>query len=305
MNNKTKEIMRISDIYRPKSISVSFEFFPPKTEKGANDLFRAVERLTPLCPSFVSITYGAGGSTRSRTHDLVVRIQRETGIPLVAHLTCVGSSRDEIQAILEDYLDAGIHNILALRGDIPVGMTDEDAFSEDGFQYASDLVGFIKVRFPQIGIGVAGFPEGHPEAHNRLKEIDRLKAKVDAGADYIVTQLFFDNHDFYDFRERCQFAGIDVPIIAGIMPITSRRNMERMADLAGGTRFPAGLLRGIARAHGDEYVRNVGVHWATEQVRDLIDNGVSGIHFYTLNRSRASIEICESLGLKHYLELSS
>jgi methylenetetrahydrofolate reductase (NADPH) len=295
--------MRISDIDRKRSIPVSFEFFPPRSEDGWEELFQTIKSLVPLHPSYVSITYGAGGGTRSRTHDLVVRIQRETGIPVVAHLTCVGSTRDEIQEIVEQYVEKGIHNILALRGDVPRGTDPKNAFQSGGFHHAADLVAFIKEKFPHIGVGVAGFPEGHPETPNRLIETDNLKTKIDAGADYIVTQLFFDNRDFYDFCERCHFVGIDVPIIAGIMPIISRRNMSRMAELAAGARFPAALLRATQRAHSDEYVRHVGVHWATEQVRDLIDHGVSGIHFYTLNRSRASREICEALGLKDYLNL--
>ncbi|MBM4088661.1 MAG: methylenetetrahydrofolate reductase [NAD(P)H] [Planctomycetes bacterium] len=297
--------MRIGHFGRKKGISVSFEFFPPKTEKGWEELFQAVARLVPLHPSFVSVTYGAGGSTRTRTHDLVVRIQRETGIPVVAHLTCVGSNRDEVRAIVHEYVAAGIHNILALRGDLPAGASESDAFLADGFRHAVDLVRFLKQEFPQVSIGVAGFPEGHPRTPNRLREMDYLKAKIDAGADYMITQLFFDNHDFYDFQARCELAGIDVPIMAGVMPIISRRNLERMADLAAGTRFPAGLLRSIRRAHDDESVRHVGVHWATEQVRDLIDNQVAGIHFYTLNRSRASEDICKTLGLKHYLDLDA
>ena len=295
--------MRVDQICQSKNISVSFEFFPPKAREGWDELFETVSRLVPLRPSFVSVTYGAGGSTRSRTRDVVVRIKREIGIPVVAHLTCVGTRRDDVRGILEDYLAAGIDNILALRGDRPLGMSDAEACPEDGFPYARNLVQFIKEQYPQIGVGVAGCPEGHPETPNRLREIEYLKAKVDAGADYIITQLFFDNRDFYDFRERCRLAGIDVPILAGIMPIISRRNMERMADLAAGSRFPAGLLRSVRRAHDDEAVRKVGVHWATEQVRDLIDNEVEGVHFYTLNRSRASEEICHTLGLKDYLDL--
>jgi len=295
--------MRVDQIYGSKSIPVSFEFFPPKTEKGWEELLKTVSRLVPLRPSFVSVTYGAGGSTRTRTHDLVVRIQREVGIPVVAHLTCVGSNRDELRGILDDYVKAGVQNILALRGDMPVGIHEAEAFPEDGLRFATDLVRFINQEYPHMGVGVAGFPEGHPETPNRLREIEHLKAKMDAGADYIITQLFFDNHDFYDFRERCRLAGIEAPIMAGIMPIISRRNMERMADLAAGARFPAGLLRSVRRARDDESVRKVGIHWATEQVRDLIDNDVAGLHFYTLNRSRASEEICHNLGLKDYLDL--
>ena len=298
-------MVRVSDIHGGKTIPVSFEFFPPKEENGWEKLFQTISALIPLRPSYVSITYGAGGSTRARTHELVVRIQRETGIPVVAHLACVGSSKDEVLSILNAYDEKGIQNILALRGDVPAGMTREEAYPENGFRYAVELVSFIKEHFPHMGVGVAGFPEGHPETPNRLKEIDNLKAKTDAGADFIVTQLFFENRDFYDFRDRCRFVGIETPIVAGIMPITSRSNMIRMAELAGGTRFPSALLRAMDRAQGQEYVRNVGLHWATEQVRDLIDHDVAGIHFYTLNHSKASIEICQALGLRSYLNLSA
>ncbi|HMV36447.1 MAG TPA: methylenetetrahydrofolate reductase, partial [Turneriella sp.] len=183
------------------------------------------------------------------------------------------------------------------------GAAPKEAFARfvphpDGFHYAAELVAFIKKHFPQMGVGVAGFPEGPPETPNRLKEIEHLKAKVDAGADYICTQLFFDNHDFYDYRERCELAGIHVPIIAGIMPITSRKGMQRMAELSLGSRFPAKLLRALARAEDDEYAENVGIHWATEQVRDLIDHGVAGVHFYTLNKSKATLKIYQSLGIR-------
>jgi len=217
---------------------------------------------------------------------------------VVAHMTCVGASQEEIGEILQEYQEHGIENIMALRGDPPQG---ETSFVQPpgGFAHAADLVAFIRRRFPRMGIGVAGFPEGHPETPNRLKEMEHLKAKVDAGADYICTQMFFDNRDFYDFCERCEIAGTRVPIIAGIMPITSIKGMARMAELALGARFPARLTKSLVRAKDDEYVESVGIHWATEQVRDLIDNGVKGVHFYTLNRSKATLRIYETLGLKH------
>jgi methylenetetrahydrofolate reductase (NADPH) len=185
---------------------------------------------------------------------------------------------------------------MALRGDPSKG---EVRFvkTENGFGHAAELVAFIRKNFPGMSIGAAGYPEGHPETPNRLKEIEFLKAKVDAGADYLCTQLFFDNRDFYDFCERCALAGITVPVIAGIMPITSRKTMLRMADMALGTRYPARLLKALARAEDDRGFEKVGIHWATEQVRDLIDNGVRGIHFYTLNRSRATLHIYDSLGV--------
>jgi methylenetetrahydrofolate reductase (NADPH) len=288
--------MHIAEILNNHRISFSFEFFPPKDKSAADFLFNSINDLVNLKPSYVSVTYGAGGSTRELTHELVLRITRKTDLTVVSHLTCVGSSRDEIGAFLQDYWNHGIRNIMALRGDPP---KDSAGFVQhpDGFSHAHELVTFIKRQFPGMGIGVAGYPEGHPETPNRLSEIDYLKMKVDAGADYICTQLFFENRDFYDFRERCVLAGIDIPILAGIMPIVSRKGMKRMASLALGTRYPARLLRALARAQDDEHFEKVGVHWATEQVRDLIDNGVKGIHFYTLNRSRATLHIYDSLGV--------
>lgn len=291
--------MKISEILKKKKTPVSFEFFPPKTDKGQEKLFNHIERLNQLNPAYVSVTYGAGGSTRERTHDLVCHIHKESGLEVVAHLTCVGSTRDEVASILDEYDEAGISNILALRGDLPAG---SDSWNPEGkgFDYAADLVAFIRKRKPHFGIGVAGFAEGHPQAPNRLQELNYLKAKVDAGADYMVTQLFFDNRDFYDFRERCSWKGINIPIVAGIMPVTSRKSMNRMAELAANCRFPAALLKAVDRAETDDLVEKVGVHWATEQVRDLMDQQVAGIHLYTLNHSEASVEICEALGLKAF-----
>jgi len=301
--------MHIADVIKSNQPALSFEFFPPKTQEGSDALFKTISDLKALEPAYVSVTYGAGGSTRQLTHDLVVRLSQELGLTIVSHLTCVGASKDEIRQILERYQESGISNILALRGDPPVneeaqgGAAPKEAFARfvphpDGFHYAAELVAFIKKHFPQMGVGVAGFPEGHPETPNRLKEIEYLKAKIDAGADYICTQLFFDNRDFYDYRERCEIAGINVPIIAGIMPITSRKGMQRMAELSLGSRFPAKLLRSLARAEDDDYAENVGIHWATEQVRDLIDNKVAGVHFYTLNKSKATLKIYQSLGIR-------
>ena len=295
--------MKIIDILQSgKQTSVSLEFFPPKTEKGFSKLYNTMAELDPLKPSYVSVTYGAGGSTRENTHKLVTRIKKESDLEVVAHLTCVGSTREEVARILDDYDQAGVHNILALRGDMPKGMTEWNPRGE-GFEHAADLVGFIKERKPHFGIGVAGFPEGHPEALNRLKEIDYLREKIDRGADYIVTQLFFDNRDFYDFVDRCRVVSIDVPVVAGIMAITSRQSMLRMADLSANARFPAPLLRLVNRADGDEAVSRAGIHWATEQVRDIIDHGVAGVHIYTLNNSLVSREICRNLGLKDFASL--
>lgn len=289
--------MHITEILQQPGPHCSFEFFPPKTEQASQQLFTAINELALLKPSYVSVTYGAGGTTRQYTRDLVVRLQKETRLTVVSHLTCVGASKDDIGALLDQYVAAGVENIMALRGDPPKGETTFVPHP-NGFRYAAELVAFIKHRYPALGIGVAGYPEGHPETPNRLKEIEYLKAKVDAGADYICTQLFFDNRDFYDFCERCELAGIKVPIIAGIMPITSRKGMLRIAEQAGGARFPAKLLRALLRTETDEAVQQVGIHWATEQVLDLLDHNVKGIHFYTLNRSKATVKIYESLGVK-------
>ncbi|MBL9146566.1 MAG: methylenetetrahydrofolate reductase [NAD(P)H] [Verrucomicrobiaceae bacterium] len=298
--------MHISDLLQRQRPTFSFEFFPPKTEEASQSLLEAVRELANFKPAYVSVTYGAGGSTREMTHDLVVRIKNETGIDSTPHLTCVCHSEADIQGILERYAAAGVSNILALGGDPPRGIANYER-KNDAFQHAADLVAFIQ-KFNAsgvhadkrgFGIGVAGFPEGHPSTPNRLLEMDYLKAKVDAGADYICTQLFFDNHDFLDFRDRCRLSGINVPIIAGIMPITSASGMKRMAELAGGSRYPAKLLRAIARCNGDEEaVQRVGIHYATEQCQDLLDHGVDGIHFYTLNKSKATREIYAALGLR-------
>jgi len=288
--------MHISKILSQPKVHFSFEFFPPKTEEGSQTLFKTISELSPIQPSFVSITYGAGGSTRELTQNLVMRLQKETPLNIVMHLTVVGANRDEVKRQLEKYVEAGGKNVLALRGDPPKG-SDTFVPAADGFHYASELVDFIKKNFPQLGIGVAGFPEGHPATPNRLKEMDYLKAKVDAGVDYICTQLFFDNRDYYDFCERCEIAGIKVPVLAGIMPVASVQGMKRMAELSLGSRVPAKLLRAVLRAENDVAVEKVGIHWATEQAFDLYDHNVAGIHFYTLNRSKATLKIYETLGM--------
>jgi methylenetetrahydrofolate reductase (NADPH) len=282
--------MHIRDIMREDSPTFSFEFFPPRTPDAAEILYHTIRDLESYMPHFVSVTYGAGGSTRDLTHDLVERIQHTTKLDPIPHLTCVCHNEEEIEAILLRYAKSAIGNILALGGDRPRGIEYDK--SRDSFQHAIDLVKFIR-RFNEagahpdrrgFGIGVAGFPEGHPATPNRLVEMDHLKAKVGAGAD--------------DFRERCALADIHIPIIAGIMPITSMSGFKRIAELAAGARFPARLLRALQRCENDpEMVRRVGVHFALEQCHDLLDNNVAGVHFYTLNRSDATRIIFDSLGI--------
>ncbi len=293
--------MHIRDILTRDRTTFSFEFFPPKSDAASDELFRSIAQLQELKPSFVSVTYGAGGTTRDRTHDLIVRIQTETDLTAVSHLTCVCHSLPEMTSILDRYAAAGVENILALGGDPPKTLANHDR-ANDAFRYADELVRFVRTRRTPdargFGVGVAGFPEGHPGTPNRLAEMDYLKRKVDAGADYIVTQLFFDNRDFFDFRERCELAGITAPIVAGIMPVNTKAGLSRMADLAAGARIPAGLLRAVSRCADDAAVERVGIHWATEQCRGLLDGGVTGIHFYTLNKSDATRQIYQNLGVR-------
>ena len=293
----------IADFLRKRRPSISFEFFPPRSAKAAERLFTTIHELKKLNPSFVSVTYGAGGSTRERTHKLVLKILEETTIPAIPHLTCVNHSLAEIEEILTGYAGARVPGILALRGDLPKGNPTYDR-SRDAFHYGADLVSFIRnfnrdLRTPleKFRVGVAGFPEGHPETQNRLKEMDYLKQKVDAGADYICTQLFFNNHSFLDFRDRCRVAGIDIPIIAGIMPITSRPGMERMADLAAGVHFPAKLQRALQATGNDPVAfETAGTDYATNQCQELLSEGVEGLHFYTLNKSNATKQIATAIG---------
>ncbi len=287
--------------------SFSFEFFPPKTPEGAEALLQTIITLQDFRPSFVSVTYGAGGGSRELTRAVVHDIQQR-GIPTVPHLTCVGHTEKELEEILEGFVKAGARAILALRGDPPRrGSYDP---SRDAFHHAAELVRFIRNwenrrSLPyHLTVGVAGFAEGHPDTPNRLREMDYLKAKIDEGADYICTQLFFDNHAFFDYRDRCRLLGIQVPIIAGIMPVTSASGMNRMAELSAGTNFPARLLKAMLRAGGDKAsLERVGINYASQQCSELLDAEVDGIHFYTLNRSKATLEIYRNLGLNNYVDV--
>ena len=292
--------MHIQDILKRDQTVFGFEFFPPKTDKGWAELSNRLCDFEALEPSVVSVTYGAGGSTRSKTHELVCHIASETSLDPIPHLTCIGHTKQDISQILQSYEQAGVDNILALRGDRPNKGTDAS-----DFQYAADLIRFIhEFGGKTFGVGVAGFPEGHPETPNRLMQMDHLKVKVDCGVDWICSQLFFDNAAFFDWLERCELAGITTPTFAGIMPIVSISGMRRMAELAGGANFPAKLQKRLYKFQDDkDAVQKIGTSWAAEQCADLLDQHVRGIHFFTMNQSKTTEEIYRSLGVTSGIKL--
>jgi len=285
--------MKIREKLQHHGPTLSFEFFPPRDDVGFWDLYKTVEKLKPLAPSFVSVTYGAAGATRTKTVDLVARIKSDIGIESMAHLTCVGSSRRELGQVIDDLRNRGLENILALRGDPPQGQEHFQP-APDGLAYASELVAFIKDRH-DFSVGGACHPETHPDAPGPEADLDNLKRKVDAGGDFLITQLFFDNERFYRFRDRAVAHGIRVPILAGIMPILSVAQTKRFIKMCGAT-IPPDLLAKIEAVEDDgEAVRQVGMYHAAEQCRNLLDHEVAGIHFYTLNRSTATRAIYQQI----------
>ena len=271
----------------------SFEFFPPKDAEGVERLFETIAELRPCAPAYVSVTYGAGGSTRRLTVELVRRIKHEVGIEAMAHVTCVGATREELAEVLEQLRGHGIENVIALRGDPPRGET-RFVKTAGGLGNASELVALARARF-DFCIAAACYPEVHTEATDAAADLRYLKAKVDAGADFLITQLFFDNADYFSFVERARAAGIHVPIIAGIMPITNLAQVKRFTSLCGAT-IPAPLLERLEACGADsDAVRAIGVDHATAQCQALIAQGVPGVHFYTLNRSLATRHILDRL----------
>jgi methylenetetrahydrofolate reductase (NADPH) len=298
--------MLIRDRLAHKRPVFSFEFFPPRTAEGETTLLRSLERLAPLDPDFVSVTWGAGGSTRTRTFDLVVRIKRELGIEAMAHLTCVAATRDELARVIDQLGEAGVRNVLALRGDPPKG---EQHFvpSEGGFAHASELVAFVRSR-GDFCVGAACYPEVHPEASDGEADLRNLVDKVQAGADFLITQLFFDNERFFAFERRLRAAGIQVPLLAGIMPVTNVSQVQRFTQMCGAS-MPDPLRARLADVEGDpQEVFWTGVSYAAHQCRGLLRpsgggaferaaSPVAGIHFYTLNKSPAARAIFEILRL--------
>jgi methylenetetrahydrofolate reductase (NADPH) len=277
-------------------ITASFEFFPPKSEKMGETLWETVQRLAPLNPSFVSVTYGAGGSTRERTHKTVERILNETDLAPAAHLTCVGSPKAEVDSIVKDYWDLGVRHLVALRGDPLAGIGAVYEPHPEGYAYATDLVEGIK-KIANFDVSVSGYPEKHPESGSWQKEIDNLKRKVDAGADRIITQYFFDNDLFDDYLDRIAAVGINIPVIPGILPI---HNFEQTMVFSAkcGTSIPEWVARRFAGLQNDPETRKlVGVAIACEQVMDLVDRGLTDFHFYTMNRADLTYAICHMLGM--------
>jgi methylenetetrahydrofolate reductase (NADPH) len=286
--------MRIDEILTRADRPVfSFEFFPPKTEAGERNLLEALDALGPMRPDYVSVTYGAGGSTRDKTIDIVKRIKSEFGMEAMAHLTCVNATVDELRRTLDEMAEAGIENVLALRGDPPQGETRWTK-TDGGFEFSHELVTLLREDYPFV-VGAAAFPETHIHATSAEDDLRFLKAKVDAGAQFLITQMFFDDRYYFDFVDRARAAGIDVPIIPGVMPILSSAGIKRMTELSA-AKLPAGLVRELdVRSGDDEAVAELGVSYATLQCSDLLAGGAPGIHFITLNRSPATRAILSAL----------
>jgi methylenetetrahydrofolate reductase (NADPH) len=285
--------VRIIEILKSHKPMFSLEFFPPKTEQGMSELFETLKETKKLQPGFISVTYGAGGKTRDKTIGIVKRAKREIGLESTAHLTCVGHSKQEIKALLDEISMSGIENVVALRGDPPEG---EPRFVPNpyGFRYASELTAFIHSSY-SLCIAVAGYPEGHIESPDKETDWDHLQEKVKAGADLIITQLFFDNRHFFTFERRMRERGVKVPIIPGIMPITNYNQILRFTRLCGAT-IPDRLVKDLESIQDNpDAVYQYGVKHSIQQCKELLDHGVAGIHFYTLNKSKATGEIIRSL----------
>ena len=286
--------MKIRNRLNPSKPCFSFEFFPPKTEEGWTNLRQTLEELSGLEPGFVSVTYGAGGSTRDRTLQLVTEIKATTGIEAMAHLTCVGHTREELNEVVDRLLESRIENVLALRGDPPQGQKSFAPVA-GGLQYASELVELIRHKDHTLCIGGACYPEGHIEASSRDEDLTNLKRKVDAGLDFVITQLFFDNAFYFDFVERARRVGLNIPIVPGIMPITNLEQINRFIRLCGAT-VPMRLSLQLEKVKDDpDAIAQLGVAHATVQCMELLGRGAPGIHFYTLNRSPATRMIVSAL----------
>jgi methylenetetrahydrofolate reductase (NADPH) len=287
----------IQDAYENGRFGLSFELFPPKTPESEAMMWRTVDDLMAFEPSMITCTYGAGGSTRGTTLEVIEGVRSRHAVPVASHLTCVGSSVDELRGYLCEARDRGVAAIVALRGDPPKGETSFTPM-DDGLRYASELVSLIRSEFPEFGILVAGYPEVHQEASNADADLENLKRKCDAGGDVVVTQLFYDNADFFRFRDRCDAIGITQPIVPGVMPVTNYAQVRRIASLCK-ARLPDDFTRGFEAAGADEAAQfEAGVEFAARQVQGLLDGGVPGIHFYVLNKSPATVRVLRQVAVR-------
>jgi methylenetetrahydrofolate reductase (NADPH) len=288
--------MKFSAAYGPGKFGLSFELFPPKTAAGEQALWKNLDELMAFKPSFVTCTYGAGGSTRDKTLDIVTQVRRRYACAVASHLTCVGATVEDLRSYLTAATERGIDNIVALRGDPPRGETSFQAVP-GGFRYANELVSLVRSEFPHFGIAVAGYPETHLEATSPEADLQNLLRKVTVGGEIVITQLFYDNADFFRFRDRCQTLGISVPIVPGILPITNLAQVQRITSLCK-ARLPDELLKNLSAAGESESAQfEIGVQHATRQVQELKAAGVPGIHFYVLNKSPATVRVLQSAQL--------
>lgn len=286
--------MSLSSYFSGPERGLSFELFPPKTDEGVANLMVAVEELCSFNPNFFTCTYGAGGSTQDRTLQVASQVKAKFGIPVASHLTCVGSTVEQLEAYLVAVKQKGIDYIVALRGDPPKGETTFQAV-DGGLRYANELVTLIRKSHPDLGVAVAGYPEVHQEAPSAEVDLANLKRKVDSGADIIVTQLFYKNEDFYRFRDQCESAGINIPIVPGILPVTNLPQIQRIASMCKAA-LPDSLLKRLGEKEDASWQFDTGVEFAQEQVRDLIKQGVPGIHYYVLNKSQATAAVLGAVG---------
>ncbi|HEU0022692.1 MAG TPA: methylenetetrahydrofolate reductase [NAD(P)H] [Dehalococcoidia bacterium] len=294
--------MKIRDLLKRKR-TISCEFFPPRQADGIPNVLGAIDRVRAYQPDFVSVTYGAGGSTRAFTEEITIHVKRETDLEVMAHLTCVGQTREEIQGVLERLDGHGIENIIALRGDPPRGQTDFVPV-DGGFEHATGLIKHIRENF-QFGIAGACYPEGHVESRDVNQDIEYARLKVDKGVDFLVTQLFYDNRRFFEFMDRAVKSGITVPVLPGVLPILSTAQIRRFTGLCGAT-IPPELDRQLDRYVADDNaVRDLGIEYATRQVEELWDSGVPGVHFYVLNRSYSVSRILDNLGIEGHIAATS
>ena len=281
--------MKLADVYANGRFGLSFELFPPKTEEGEKALFSHVEKLIELSPSFITCTYGGGGSTRTKTLSIISEVKRRFNLPVASHLTCVGSTKDQLRDYLREAESRGVDYAVALRGDPPQGETEFKPVPH-GLRYANELVSMIKEEFSGFGIAVAGYPEKHQEAFSMDVDLVNLKRKVDCGADSVITQLFYVNDDFFRFRDKCEKLGITVPIVPGLLPVTNLGQIRRITSLCA-ARLPKDFIDELGMKDDADWQAKVGVEFAVQQVQELLDRGVAGLHFYVLNKSEATLQV--------------